>query len=242
MSKKVVILSVIGGAAVGAVSAFFATKKYYEKVEQEEIASMHSYFEEKYGKIEPKPVKTEKKEPKKAKNHEIVHNSIKKPENIDTHTVNYYNPTSEDIAKGDDIVAENAYGGDDISDEDGINDEDSDEDMADGEHPEDDDPRPTKPYISCRGENPSNYISVDTISCTYFTKDHVLADDITNDIMDVESTIGLDVASEIENGIEDIYYVTQPEKREEDDIHYEISRDDESYKEVIPYYHAGGSK
>jgi hypothetical protein len=218
MSNKGTIIGFIIGSIVGSASTYVVLKKYFEKREKEDVESVKKSFGERDQNLCTPDKAPEQKEPAKDVKPDIIKEAF--PKSVIKEYKNY----------------QSIYGGDDNSDE-----EDGD---AEAEHPMDDNESPKqqeekkKPYIVCRGENPSDYIPIDTISCTYYTEDHVLADDLTNEFIDVESSIGTDIASEIENNDEDLYYVKDPRQ----DTYYEISVIKESYNEVASQDYAGGSR
>ena len=97
---------------------------------------------------------------------------------------------------------------------------------------EDDD----KPYVMTESEYETDPAASDVVFLTIYEEDKVLADDVTNEAVNVDESIGMDIFEKFLNAKEaDDIYVKDPRT----DTVYEVTKESGSYKTMMECYHGG---
>lgn len=100
-------------------------------------------------------------------------------------------------------------------------------------YPRDDD---NKPYVMTESEYETDPAASDTTFLTVYEEDKVLADDVTNEAVNVDESIGMDIFEKFLNAKEaDDIYVKDPRT----DTVYEVTKESGSYKTMMECYHGG---
>lgn len=100
-------------------------------------------------------------------------------------------------------------------------------------YPRDDD---NKPYVMTESEYETDPAASDTTFLTVYEEDKILADDVTNEAVNVDESIGMDIFEKFLNAKEaDDIYVKDPRT----DTVYEVTKESGSYKTMMECYHGG---
>lgn len=100
-------------------------------------------------------------------------------------------------------------------------------------YPRDDD---DKPYVMTESEYETDPAASDVVFLTVYEEDKVLADDVTNEAVNVDESIGMDIFEKFLNAKEaDDIYVKDPRT----DTVYEVTKESGSYKDMMECYHGG---
>lgn len=100
-------------------------------------------------------------------------------------------------------------------------------------YPRDDD---NKPYVMTESEYETDPAASDVVFLTVYEEDKVLADDVTNEAVNVDESIGMDIFEKFLNAKEaDDIYVKDPRT----DTVYEVTKESGSYKDMMECYHGG---
>ena len=100
-------------------------------------------------------------------------------------------------------------------------------------YPRDDD---NKPYVMTESEYETDPAASDVVFLTVYEEDRILADDITNEAVNVDESIGMDIFEKFLNSKEvDDIYVKDPRT----DTVYEVTKESGSYKTMMECYHGG---
>lgn len=100
-------------------------------------------------------------------------------------------------------------------------------------YPRDDD---DKPYVMTESEYETDPAASDVVFLTVYEEDKVLADDVTNEAVNVDESIGMDIFEKFLNAKEaDDIYVKDPRT----DTVYEVTKESGSYKTMMECYHGG---
>lgn len=200
-----IILSFIGGAAVGSLICFALLKEKYETLANEEIEHMNNYYEE------------------ELKNVREVVEEIKESEEQEKKTyvdyVKKYSPNE--------IVKDRYY---DMPYPDTI-DEDYHEDESPPEDPPENDLLYEEPFVISREDFDDTYAHFDKITITYYEQDDVLADEQDEVIPDIESVVGYEALGRFGDMSDDDNIVYVRNGRLGSD--YEIILAQESYTESV---------
>lgn len=200
-----IILSFIGGAAVGSLICFALLKEKYENLANEEIEHMNNYYEE------------------ELKNVREVVEEIKESEEQEKRTyVDYVKKYSPD-----EIVKDKYY---DMPYPDVI-DEDYHEDDSPPEDPPENDLLYEEPFVISREDFDDTYAHFDKITITYYEQDDVLADSQDEVIPDIESVVGYEALCRFGDMSDDDNIVYVRNGRLGSD--YEIILAQESYTESV---------
>lgn len=98
--------------------------------------------------------------------------------------------------------------------------------------PRDDD----KPYVMTESEYETDPAASDVVFLTVYEEDRILADDVTNEAVNVDESIGMDIFEKFLNSKEaDDIYVKDPRT----DTVYEVTKESGSYKTMMECYHGG---
>lgn len=98
--------------------------------------------------------------------------------------------------------------------------------------PRDDD----KPYVMTESEYETDPAASDVTFLTVYEEDKILADDVTNEAVNVDESIGMDIFEKFLNSKEaDDIYVKDPRT----DTVYEVTKESGSYKTMMECYHGG---
>lgn len=98
--------------------------------------------------------------------------------------------------------------------------------------PRDDD----KPYVMTESEYETDPAASDVVFLTVYEEDKILADDVTNEAVNVDESIGMDIFEKFLNSKEaDDIYVKDPRT----DTVYEVTKESGSYKTMMECYHGG---
>lgn len=99
-------------------------------------------------------------------------------------------------------------------------------------YPRDDD----KPYVMTESEYETDPAASDVVFLTVYEEDKILADDVTNEAVNVDESIGMDIFEKFLNSKEaDDIYVKDPRT----DTVYEVTKESGSYKTMMECYHGG---
>lgn len=99
--------------------------------------------------------------------------------------------------------------------------------------PRDDD---NKPYVMTESEYETDPAASDVVFLTVYEEDRILADDVTNEAVNVDESIGMDIFEKFLNSKEvDDIYVKDPRT----DTVYEVTKESGSYKTMMECYHGG---
>lgn len=99
--------------------------------------------------------------------------------------------------------------------------------------PRDDD---NKPYVMTESEYETDPAASDVVFLTVYEEDKILADDVTNEAVNVDESIGMDIFEKFLNSKEaDDIYVKDPRT----DTVYEVTKESGSYKTMMECYHGG---
>lgn len=99
-------------------------------------------------------------------------------------------------------------------------------------YPRDDD----KPYVMTESEYETDPAASDVVFLTVYEEDKILADDVTNEAVNVDESIGVDIFEKFLNSKEaDDIYVKDPRT----DTVYEVTKESGSYKTMMECYHGG---
>lgn len=100
-------------------------------------------------------------------------------------------------------------------------------------YPRDDD---NKPYVMTESEYETDPAASDVVFLTVYEEDKILADDVTNEAVNVDESIGMDIFEKFLNAKEaDDIYVKDPRT----DTVYEVTKESGSYKTMMECYHGG---
>lgn len=100
-------------------------------------------------------------------------------------------------------------------------------------YPRDDD---NKPYVMTESEYETDPAASDVVFLTVYEEDKILADDVTNEAVNVDESIGMDIFEKFLNSKEaDDIYVKNPRT----DTVYEVTKESGSYKTMMECYHGG---
>lgn len=100
-------------------------------------------------------------------------------------------------------------------------------------YPRDDD---SKPYVMTESEYETDPAASDVVFLTVYEEDKILADDVTNEAVNVDESIGMDIFEKFLNAKEaDDIYVKDPRT----DTVYEVTKESGSYKTMMECYHGG---
>lgn len=100
-------------------------------------------------------------------------------------------------------------------------------------YPRDDD---NKPYVMTESEYETDPAASDTTFLTVYEEDKILADDVSNEAVNVDESIGMDIFEKFLNSKEaDDIYVKDPRT----DTVYEVTKESGSYKTMMECYHGG---
>ena len=100
-------------------------------------------------------------------------------------------------------------------------------------YPRDDD---NKPYVMTESEYETDPAASDTTFLTVYEEDKILADDVSNEAVNVDESIGMDIFEKFLNAKEaDDIYVKDPRT----DTVYEVTKESGSYKTMMECYHGG---
>ena len=100
-------------------------------------------------------------------------------------------------------------------------------------YPRDDD---SKPYVMTESEYETDPAASDAVFLTVYEEDKILADDVTNEAVNVDESIGMDIFEKFLNAKEaDDIYVKDPRT----DTVYEVTKESGSYKTMMECYHGG---
>ena len=100
-------------------------------------------------------------------------------------------------------------------------------------YPRDDD---NKPYVMTESEYETDPAASDVVFLTVYEEDKILADDVTNEAVNVDESIGMDIFEKFLNSKEaDDIYVKDPRT----DTVYEVTKESGSYKTMMECYHGG---
>ncbi len=200
-----IILSFIGGAAVGSLICFALLKEKYETLANEEIDHMNNYYEN------------------ELKNVKEVIEEIKESEEQEKKTyVDYVKKYSPE-----EIIKDKYY---DMPYPDVI-DEDYHEDDGPPEDPPENDLQYEEPFVISREEFDEGYPHFDKITITYYEDDDVLADEQDEVIPDIDAVVGYDSLGRFGDMSEDDCVVYVRNGRLGAD--YEIVLAQESYTESV---------
>lgn len=99
-------------------------------------------------------------------------------------------------------------------------------------YPRDDD----KPYVMTESEYETDPAASDVVFLTVYEEDKILADDVANEAVNVDESIGMDIFEKFLNSKEaDDIYVKDPRT----DTVYEVTKESGSYKTMMKCYHGG---
>lgn len=108
------------------------------------------------------------------------------------------------------------------------------QDVINTAHP--DDERDSQPYVMTDEMLENDPAASELICLTLYLKDQILADDLHEEAVSVDDTIGMDIFEKFLNSHEtDEIFVKDPRL----DVAYDIVKEDLSFKEMMETYHGG---
>lgn len=213
-----ILLSFLGGAAIGALICFAVLKEKYEALANEEIKNMKDYYQKEMEKIDD-AYEEELDNLINTMNRDMYEHDKREGTKTYVDYVKKYNP--------DEIVKDEYY---DMPYPDVI-DEDYHEDDELPEDPPENDLQSEKPFVISREEFDEGYPHFDKITITYYAEDDVLADEQDEIITDIEAVVGYDSLSRFGDMSDDDCVVYVRNGRLGAD--YEIILVQESYAESV---------
>lgn len=213
-----ILLSFLGGAAIGALICFAVLKEKYEALANEEIKNMKDYYQKEMEKIDD-AYEEELDNLINTMNRDMYEHDKREGTKTYVDYVKKYNP--------DEIVKDEYY---DMPYPDVI-DEDYHEDDELPEDPPENDLQCEKPFVISREEFDEGYPHFDKITITYYAEDDVLADEQDEIITDIEAVVGYDSLSRFGDMSDDDCVVYVRNGRLGAD--YEIILTQESYSESV---------
>ena len=213
-----ILLSFLGGAAIGALICFAILKEKYEELANEEIENIKDYYQKEMEKIDD-AYEEELDNLINTMNRDMYEHDKREGTKTYVDYVKKYSP--------DEIVKDKYY---DMPYPDVI-DEDYHEDDELPEDPPENDLQYEKPFVISREEFDEEYPHFDKITITYYAEDDVLADEQDEIIPDIEAVVGYDSLSRFGDMSDDDCVVYVRNGRLGAD--YEIILTQESYSESV---------
>lgn len=213
-----ILLSFLGGAAIGALICFAILKEKYEELANEEIENIKDYYQKEMEKIDD-AYEEELDNLINTMNRDMYEHDKREGTKTYVDYVKKYSP--------DEIVKDKYYGMPypDVIDEDYHEDDELPED------PPENDLQYEKPFVISREEFDEGYPHFDKITITYYAEDDVLADEQDEIIPDIEAVVGYDSLSRFGDMSDDDCVVYVRNGRLGAD--YEIILTQESYSESV---------
>lgn len=227
--KKVLVSGIIflAGAVSGGAGVYIWRTKTEEQRINAEIDSVKKAFEKAHSSSNTSDSN---------KDDQDIETTLKTPEN-DLKTRETAMVTEIEIGKANKIINHQKYDGY-FSDQDARDNMDPrtlllEDIIESSSYPRDDD---NKPYVMTESEYETDPAASDTTFLTVYEEDKILADDVSNEAVNVDESIGMDIFEKFLNAKEaDDIYVKDPRT----DTVYEVTKESGSYKTMMECYHGG---
>lgn len=227
--KKVLVSGIIflAGAVSGGAGVYIWRTKTEEQRINAEIDSVKKAFEKAHSSSNTSD---------SDKDDQDIETPLKTPEN-GLKTRETAMVTEIEIGKANKIIKHQKYDGY-FSDQDARDNMDPrtallEDIIESSSYPRDDD---NKPYVMTESEYETDPAASDVVFLTVYEEDKILADDVTNEAVNVDESIGMDIFEKFLNAKEaDDIYVKDPRT----DTVYEVTKESGSYKTMMECYHGG---
>ena len=227
--KKVLVSGIIflAGAVSGGAGVYIWRTKTEEQRINAEIDSVKKAFEKAHSSSNTSD---------SDKDDQDIETPLKTPENS-LKTRETAMVTEIEIGKANKIIKHQKYDGY-FSDQDARDNMDPrtallEDIIESSSYPRDDD---NKPYVMTESEYETDPAASDVVFLTVYEEDKILADDVTNEAVNVDESIGMDIFEKFLNAKEaDDIYVKDPRT----DTVYEVTKESGSYKTMMECYHGG---
>lgn len=227
--KKVLVSGIIflAGAVSGGAGVYIWRTKTEERRINAEIDSVKKAFEKAHSSSNTSDSDKDDRD---------IETSLKTPENS-LKTRETAMVTEIEIGKANKIIKHQKYDGY-FSDQDARDNMDPrtallEDIIESSSYPRDDD---NKPYVMTESEYETDPAASDVVFLTVYEEDKILADDVTNEAVNVDESIGMDIFEKFLNAKEaDDIYVKDPRT----DTVYEVTKESGSYKTMMECYHGG---
>lgn len=227
--KKVLVSGIIflAGAVSGGAGVYIWRTKTEEQRINAEIDSVKKAFEKAHSSSNTSDSDKDDRD---------IETSLKTPENS-LKTRETAMVTEIEIGKANKIIKHQKYDGY-FSDQDAKDNMDPrtlllEDIIESSSYPRDDD---NKPYVMTESEYETDPAASDTTFLTVYEEDKILADDVSNEAVNVDESIGMDIFEKFLNAKEaDDIYVKDPRT----DTVYEVTKESGSYKTMMECYHGG---